>query len=515
MKDYLLISTALSFSIFMALALLRSAPPRVRLWVCLLGLTVWLVPWSLIINLLEQSPATGIVWLSTSNIVRETATNIPDLPTPINWFWIFWMLNSIGVLVFVIRCLRHAQQLAAYRKRALPQPGLLQQHGFVDEIVPVYVVSEFTNAFVSGYFNQAIWLGKMYLGSPSIRSVLQHELTHVSSHDNLYLLFIAVLKDLFWWNPLIRMLAKYANQNIELDCDFKCQNRNPEYRSQIAFELLHAKTASTPTELVTAFIWKKKFNLYRIRQLEKNCSMKKLHIVPVMFVATVGVLALALSATEEQKSVKGILTSLNVVTEYGEYLDRHGNHTSKNEIRTEFYGEEEVVELLRAAKSASMSVQVEMPHNNHRVISIRSTNIDATRILMKPIMGNEYVEAGFSPTLTNDQATKGDPILIDLTLEIDKQSIFKGTLAANDSHWTGLTSGEYMIRIMPSRIRGGITLDEQDTVLVEAEISEQVNGIYQVIARPSFINKFDKDGLMQFQDNEHDFSIGLVARQVN
>lgn len=317
MRDYLLISSVVSISVLCILPMLRSAPPRLKLWVCLFGIAMWGIPWNLVLLGLQDTPLIIVQYAIPAQSFDELATSIPVLPSSISWFWLLLGLAMLGAMRFVVRCVNQFNTLRLYKKQACPMPEIWRMQGFVDESTEIYILDDFSNAFVSGYFKKRIWLGRSKLNSDAIKSILWHELMHVRGNDNFYLLYIALFRDLFWWNPIVRILAKYARQFIELSCDLRCQALDSNYQTQIARELLNSRESNLQLAMATPFLWQKKFNIYRLSQLDKEFSVKKLHLVPVFIVLSLGLLVSAATVAKNETLLTGSPILLEVDLKMG------------------------------------------------------------------------------------------------------------------------------------------------------------------------------------------------------
>ena len=62
---------------------------------------------------------------------------------------------------------------------------------------------------------------------------LLHEARHIRHHDNAYLWAITLVENLFWWNPLVRMLAGQARRLQELSCDEACARSFASYSAEL------------------------------------------------------------------------------------------------------------------------------------------------------------------------------------------------------------------------------------------------------------------------------------------
>lgn len=76
--------------------------------------------------------------------------------------------------------------------------------------------------------------------------ILTHEQVHIDRHDARINAFVAVLRCLFWFNPLIHIGAKAMRTDQELSCDAEVIDRRPRVRRAYAETLLKTHLVSQP-----------------------------------------------------------------------------------------------------------------------------------------------------------------------------------------------------------------------------------------------------------------------------
>ena len=266
--------------------------------------------------------------------------------------------------------------LQALQEKAKLAPATWARAGLADVTHPVLVVEGLENAFVSGYRHPQIWLGLSQLNSPALASILQHELVHIRQRDNLILLFITLLSDVFWWNPLVRALTRQARRFVELSCDHVCQTSTPEYRENLANELINREYRMIDSGLVNPISRSRSFNVYRLRQLAKETSMKTRHFVCFGLLAIVSFLLVSnVAASNADETEQQILTHLTVKT----VTTGDNGEKSTRSIETQFIGEPEVKQLFESAAGASVTVNTRMVNETLRIIEIESVAPDETR----------------------------------------------------------------------------------------------------------------------------------------
>lgn len=91
--------------------------------------------------------------------------------------------------------------------------------------------------------------------------ILRHELVHLKRHDIWYKLIMLTARTIHWFNPIVHIMYKYANKDIELACDEEVvKGKDSEYRQYYCRAILNFvhNGCRAKTELSTCFIFSKK-----------------------------------------------------------------------------------------------------------------------------------------------------------------------------------------------------------------------------------------------------------------
>lgn len=75
--------------------------------------------------------------------------------------------------------------------------------------------------YTVGIIRPVIYLPIIDYTDEELRLVLEHELCHIRSHDNLKKLFFISIDILFWWNPLSHVFSSEIEMLNEMSCDRK------------------------------------------------------------------------------------------------------------------------------------------------------------------------------------------------------------------------------------------------------------------------------------------------------
>lgn len=296
MITYITISLLITSICGLAIFLLRSAPARLRFYICLLLLAAWLTPWQ---HLQFQAVTTAFVlpldFLSEFNLNEASLTNTqqpPEANQPqhratfsIQWDWLWLVSLAIGLSMFV-------KDIFSYRKlhkRWLHQSDIDDQVWKLANIAPTTCEIRRLNTqapgMATGLFKPIIWLDMTQDDPEKVRTVVTHELTHIRQHDPFWLWAINLVQRMFWWNPIIWLTARYARQQIELSCDEQCKKHLPEGSYQLNLIQLTLEVNKQQPSLSMPAILQMSgspaFNLQRIHKLNEDRKMKKRYVVVV------------------------------------------------------------------------------------------------------------------------------------------------------------------------------------------------------------------------------------------
>lgn len=72
-----------------------------------------------------------------------------------------------------------------------------------------------------GYFNTVLMMPDSEYDSDELKFILKHELTHYRKKDLWYKLLIMLVCDIYWFDPLLRLMKKMAFHDVEFVCDEK------------------------------------------------------------------------------------------------------------------------------------------------------------------------------------------------------------------------------------------------------------------------------------------------------
>lgn len=97
-----------------------------------------------------------------------------------------------------------------------------------------YIATSVDSAFGIGVIHKRIILPNKDYTEAELRYVLLHEYTHFLNHDTVVKLLVTLFCIIFWWNPVVYLLQKDLEQNLEIKCDLSvartlCSKERAEY----------------------------------------------------------------------------------------------------------------------------------------------------------------------------------------------------------------------------------------------------------------------------------------------
>ena len=136
-----------------------------------------------------------------------------------------WLL---GLAIFVIYHVRvHFKFRRFVRKWGLPSddPGVIgtlyreRSDMGIRADVRVRLCKGIHSPMLTGFISPVILLPHSYGGHSDLPLIFRHELTHYKRRDLWYKLALVAMRGVYWFNPVIHIMAAQANKDIETACD--------------------------------------------------------------------------------------------------------------------------------------------------------------------------------------------------------------------------------------------------------------------------------------------------------
>ncbi|MCL1038697.1 M56 family metallopeptidase [Shewanella submarina] len=315
--DYIITNTVISLTVLGCLVWLKDAPARVGFYLLMSALLSWFVPWQLIPSITifppVDSSALTIELFNISNpmTVLENRQSHPQTPgvtaDNISYFTVWnalFLVTAIGAMLFAFRLFHYFTLLSRLHRNS----SECEQMTAASSQYPIRVSRLATPAIATGLFKPTIWVDSAMSQRQELGSVLLHETTHIKHGDIFWVWIICLTESLFWWNPLCRVLARKARQQLEISCDEHCFDvLSDRYQHDLASLLLSPCTSSSTGAghggPVLNITHSQNFNVQRIKLLNKEKVMKSTHIGMILMALSASAVVAAAQLTEDGHAV--------------------------------------------------------------------------------------------------------------------------------------------------------------------------------------------------------------------
>ncbi|MCE7068094.1 M56 family metallopeptidase [Dyadobacter sp. CY326] len=192
-----------------------------------------------------------------------------------------WTIYSIGFLVAAFQLFKHIIQL----KRFLNAGETIE----LDDCTVVLIDSNETGSF--SFLKWIVINRNDY--EQHFDAILRHEMVHTHQMHSLDILFIEILKVLFWFNPFLLFYKRSMQEIHEFLADAQAPNRDNYARFLVAYAL------KAPVTSLTNHFFKPSQIKNRIRMIYKNRSSKWMLSTYVVALAMIGSTALFVAGCEQ------------------------------------------------------------------------------------------------------------------------------------------------------------------------------------------------------------------------
>lgn len=187
----------------------------------------------------------------------SAAQGAPAAASEPDWRLLLWLgIAALLAAYFAVGYVCMLQRFHA--RRILPQPSvdaLLGRFRFARD--PKICTTESRRAPLTfGVFRPTVLLpDDLRAGQAQFQLVLAHELAHIRRKDCLRKLLLTVCLCLNWWNPLVWVMVRLANRDMELACDETVlRTLGPACKKSYALTLLDmAQRHAKPSPLCSGF----------------------------------------------------------------------------------------------------------------------------------------------------------------------------------------------------------------------------------------------------------------------
>ena len=321
--EQILLSVVVNAAALITVLFLKSAPPRMVLYVCLVGMLAIFIPWSSIGKEVESYvPAEAIISKLSIAAGIPSTTTIPLQTTD----WVsasaitLWLV--IGLTWLAISILRSVHTKRVWRANALCGSALEKyaNPAFIKVLrrTRIYRIANSSLVFATGLSRPEIWIGDDISSIPQIKTALNHELAHIAANDQLTLFLIVALERLLWWNPLIWLLGREARQQMEYACDSRCQSLigTTLYRNSLAELFLVQQPRIISLELT---LGNKSDIINRLEKIGMKHSTKANHILTLILAGSLTAIASASLAAQSNTEASTLMQCHELLPEGVQY----------------------------------------------------------------------------------------------------------------------------------------------------------------------------------------------------
>ncbi|MCI8538911.1 MAG: M56 family metallopeptidase [Oscillospiraceae bacterium] len=218
----------------------------------------------------------------------------------IQWPGLLFLLWCVGAAVTLGReLLRHWAFLRLCRRWRRPAEPELQAESDrrakelgLDAAPRLYRCAAISTPMVAGLFHPVVLLP---LDGTDVLMALDHELTHLKRKDLWYKALLLWVRTLHWFNPLVRLMCRRAESDLEQCCDYDLlQGRTLADRKAYGAALLDQMAAGcSGTRLTTGFSGGKREVMARFKALLDTSAKKKGGIALTLVVLAVALAGVA------------------------------------------------------------------------------------------------------------------------------------------------------------------------------------------------------------------------------
>lgn len=294
----------------------------------LFGLTVPLINLEISsnsLNTIELLPVESLVTNPLSIAVPIVTSKVTD---PDNNFWPFIIYGIVAILLF----LKFLVNLISLRLKAVRNPQKRTDEGTIvlvkEKVIPHSFLS-FTFLNEEDYVNNRIE-----------EEIITHEFAHIRQKHSADLLFVELLKIIFWFNPVFILYKKAIQLNHEFLADEAVirSSHNVSAYQQLLLQKVSLKTINLASNLNYS-VTKKRFKMMK-KQTSKAWKMiKGLSLIPaaaiLVFAFSNQIFAKAESASSSKKNKMPVLTQMSKDEYYKGGIVRFQN--ANGEILTKKY----------------------------------------------------------------------------------------------------------------------------------------------------------------------------------
>ena len=176
----------------------------------------------------------------------------------------------------------------------------------IDREIPLRVSSAADCPMLDGFINPTLYLPDERISRTDAAFIFRHELTHYKHGDLWLKLLLLAARCLHWFNPLVHLIARFAQEDIEAACDDAVvRGHDGAYRRAYGETILRSAIAQAQKRkaLVSCFGDDKKTLMRRFEGLFDKSVKKRGVALVVMIALLVGSLSCTIAVGDNDKGL--------------------------------------------------------------------------------------------------------------------------------------------------------------------------------------------------------------------
>lgn len=260
----------------------------------------------------EETTSMPLVVSSSTPLISNT-----PIEEPFDWNVVLQGIYALGMLIMLIKLIYSLRLIA---KEIILKPS--NSNGVSSD--RKYFISTQSKYANSSFFN-LIFIDDSNLSDSEINQILEHEKWHIRLFHSYDLLFVEILKIIFWFNPILWLYQRSLSEVHEYEVDTRMiQAYNPQMYAQLLLKL------ASPPQLATTHQFSRKPLTDRIHFLftkQKSVPMKRLAYLSVLPIMGAFFMAFSVEKVVDYQEVEESSKYFKIVR--GETMNIKSNDMSK------------------------------------------------------------------------------------------------------------------------------------------------------------------------------------------
>lgn len=208
-----------------------------------------------------------------------------------------WMIGAVSF--FTVNLLRYLMFRRGLKPYMIP---VEKELGVIDNSkrfrrLRLYRCEKVSTPMLMGLIKPTVLIPDIDYSEDELKMVIEHEAEHFRRRDILYKFILAAVNAMYFFDPLVYLMVRDANDNIEYVCDENiCVDRGEDYRTRYSLMLLNAMRGKRPGMLITGLSSAGRAQKRRFRNIKLIDRKKSAEAVGAGWIITI-LLALAVSFT--------------------------------------------------------------------------------------------------------------------------------------------------------------------------------------------------------------------------